>query len=89
MPTKNEPVPTGSPRPLAQLRITNNGTGYTTAPTVEISGGGGYGATAVATVSGGAVVSLTLTNNGSNYVQPPKVTLGGPGTGAAAVAVLS
>ncbi len=46
---------------VSSLTLTAAGTGYTTAPTVTISGGNGSGATAIATVDAGAVTGLTLT----------------------------
>jgi hypothetical protein len=66
--------------------VTAGGSGYTTPPTVTItsSDGRGSGATAAATVVGGAVTAVTITCPGAGYVQPPLVSFGGPGTGAAA-----
>lgn len=70
--------------------ITAAGSGYTSAPTVSFSGGGGTGAAATATVSGGAVVALTYTNFGSGYTSAPSISFsGGGGSGAAASAFLS
>jgi alpha-tubulin suppressor-like RCC1 family protein len=57
------------------------GTGYTSVPTVTITGGGGSGATAVASVSSGVVSLVTLTSSGSGYTTPPTVTFSG-GAGA-------
>jgi len=77
------------------------GSGYLTPPTVTITGGGGTGATAVATISAttnpttgvvtaGAVVRITLTNAGTNYTSAPTITItGGSGTGATATAELA
>jgi autotransporter-associated beta strand protein len=65
--------------------ITNGGTNYSTAPTVAITGGGGTGATATATVSGGAVTAITVTAAGSGFTSEPTIAFtGGGGTGAAA-----
>lgn len=65
--------------------ISNGGTGYTTAPTVAITGGGGTGATAIATITAGVVTGLFITNTGSGYTTTPAVGFsGGGGTGAAA-----
>lgn len=72
------------------LSLTNQGTGYTSAPTVTISGGSGSGAAANATVSGGVVTSINLINTGSGYrsSNPPTVTIsGGGGSSASAVVV--
>jgi len=57
---------------------------------VILSGGGGTGATATATVSGGPLTALTVTNGGSGYSVAPAVVLsGGGGTGATATATIS
>ena len=63
------------------------GSGYTSAPTVTISGGGGSGAAVTANVVGGAVTTYTITNAGSGYTSNPTVTVsGGGGSGAVAYA---
>lgn len=59
----------------ATFVVTNGGTGYTTAPTVRLSGGGGTGATATAAVASGIVTSLTRTAAGSGYLSPPIVII--------------
>ncbi len=70
------------------INVTAPGTRYTSAPAVAITSGGGSGATATATVSGGVVTGITVTNPGSGYNATPTVTLtGGGGTGATAAAV--
>lgn len=75
------------PEGVTTIAVTAGGTGYTTAPTVTISGGGGSGATATATVSGGGVVTgVTVTDGGYGYTTAPTVAFSGPGTGAAATA---
>ncbi len=52
------------------INILSGGSGYTSPPTIAISGGGGTGAAAAATVSGGAISSLKLTATGSGYSYP-------------------
>lgn len=71
--------------------VTNPGTGYTTSPTVAITGGGGTGATAVAVINGtGNVIDLVITNAGTGYTSVPTIGFtGGGGSNAAATAVLS
>lgn len=70
--------------------ITAYGSGYVTAPTISFTGGGGSGATAVASVSGGLLVAITVTVAGSGYTSAPTVVItGGSGTGAAATAHLA
>lgn len=82
-------APTINDSPVLSVAVTNGGSGYTTAPTVSFTGGGGTGATATAAISGGKVVSVTVTNGGTDYATAPTVTFtGGGGTGAAATATL-
>ncbi len=64
---------------VASVTVTSGGAGYTSEPTVAFSGGGGTGATASATVTGGAVTAITVTNPGSGYTSDPTVTLTGGG----------
>ena len=59
----------------ATFVVTAGGTGYTAAPTVLLSGGGGTGATATATVASGAVTAITRTAAGSGYTSAPVVIL--------------
>ena len=57
---------------------------------VSITGGGGSGAAAVATVgTGGIVTGISITNPGSGYTAAPSVGISGSGSGATAVAVFS
>jgi hypothetical protein len=64
------------------------GSGYTSAPTVSFSGGGGTGAAATAYISGGVVQAFRITDPGIGYTSAPTVTLtGGGGTGASATSV--
>ena len=63
--------------------IITGGSGYTSAPIVEISGGGGSGATARAIVTDGVVSGIEITNPGTGYTTSPTFALfGGGGTGA-------
>ena len=48
-------------------------------PMVTISGGGGSGAAAIATVSSGLITDLQLTAGGSGYATTPTVTISSPG----------
>jgi hypothetical protein len=73
---------------IGSINVSAGGTGYTSAPTVALTGGGGTGATATAVVDGGAVIGVTITNPGTGYTSTPTVTFtGGAGSGAAATAV--
>lgn len=74
------------------VQVITGGSGYTSAPNVEITGGGGSGATATATISG-AVHSIQVTNNGgSGYTSEPDVIISAPpggGVPAAATATIA
>lgn len=76
--------------PLSDLNLTRGGSGYTSIPTVTISGGGGSGATGNATLGAAAVASFIVDNGGNSYTSAPTVTLsGGGGSGATATAALA
>ncbi len=75
---------------VKSIVVNNQGTGYNTAPTVSITGGGGTGATAIATISLGKVTNIIITNRGIGYTTAPTISItGGGGTGATATATLS
>ncbi|MGC3969180.1 MAG: autotransporter-associated beta strand repeat-containing protein [Pirellulales bacterium] len=82
-------APTGNG--IYGLMINTAGSGYIGAPLVEITGGGGTGATAYAVVdldpnspTFGQVTDIVLTNPGVGYTSTPTITLlGGGGSGAA------
>lgn len=74
---------------IARIEITNGGSGYTSAPTVSFSGGGGTGAAGTAVISGGVVTGVTITNAGSGYASRPTIAFaGGGGSNAAGEVVL-
>ena len=67
---------------LTSVLVTNLGSGYTSAPSCTLSGGGGSGATCSA-IRTGVVSSVKLINGGSGYTAAPTCTLtGGGGKGA-------
>lgn len=79
---------------VASITVTNEGSGYTSVPTVTIgtpTAGYGTTASAIATVgAGNKVTAITVTNAGSGYLVAPSVTItGGGGSNAAATAVIS
>ncbi|MDM4507471.1 right-handed parallel beta-helix repeat-containing protein [Klebsiella oxytoca] len=75
---------------LQSIAVTAGGSGYTSAPTVEIAGGGGTGALATATVSGGSVTKISVLYKGFGYNSAPTVTIsGGGGSGATATGTVS
>jgi hypothetical protein len=71
------------------VSISAYGTGYTSAPAVGFSGGGGAGAHGVATISVG-VTGVTGLVSGAGYTSPPSISFtgGGGGSGATAVATI-
>ncbi|NCX97537.1 MAG: hypothetical protein EBX35_02870, partial [Planctomycetia bacterium] len=89
-------APTGNG--ITSIALGTAGSGYIAPPVVTISGGGGTGATAVATVDTtvgsptyGQLTGFTLTNRGTGYTSAPTITLsGGGGTaGSAGAATLA
>lgn len=76
---------------LSGITVTNGGSGYsaTNLPVITITGGGGSGATARATVSGGKITAITITDRGAFYTSSPTVTITGSGTGAIATAAIT
>ena len=72
---------------ISSINITNRGSGYLTAPTVDITGNG-TGATATATISVGKIIGYNITNPGSGYgTGNVAVTItGGNGSGASLIA---
>jgi MFS family permease len=65
------------------LELKDGGSGYTAAPTIEISGGEGRGAAAKAEVKDGKVTKVEVTDPGRGYKSVPSVSLvGGGGAGA-------
>jgi hypothetical protein len=88
-PSGNYGVLSTAPQTLSVAWVTNLGSGYTSAPSCTLSGGGGSGATCSAIMTG-VVSSLALTNGGSGYTTNPTCSLtGGGGTGASCEASTS
>ena len=75
---------------VRNVSVGTGGTGYTSAPTVSFSGGGGSGATAISTIdSNGAVNGVAVTAGGTGYTSAPTVSVsGGGGNGAEAVSTI-
>ena len=67
---------------IYNMKITNGGSGYTSAPTVTIAGDGASAA-ATATVAGGAITGITMTNVGTGYHHATVTITGGGGTNGA------
>ena len=68
---------------IASINLIAAGSGYTTAPTITFTGGGGTGAAATAVITGGAVTSVMMTSGGTGYTGEPAVTFSGGGTALA------
>jgi hypothetical protein len=72
---------------IASINVANGGTGYTTAPTVTITGGVGSTSQPTATAALSYYVgSITVTNPGSGYTVAPIVHFSGGGSGSGATA---
>jgi hypothetical protein len=72
---------------VREVNIINAGSGYTSAPTITFSGGGGSGAVATAKMSSGSVLYCTVSNKGDNYTSDPTVTFGTAWSALSAVLV--
>ena len=72
---------------ISSIQITNPGTGYTTTPTVTITGDG-TNATAEAVIVNGRIQSINITNRGVDYTRATVSITGGNGYGAEALAVI-
>jgi len=62
---------------IASVTVTSGGTGYSSAPTVSFTGGGGTGGAGTTVLSGGAVQSVTITEAGFGYTSNPTVVFNG------------
>lgn len=60
---------------LTSIKVTDPGAGYTTAPAVIITGGGGTGAIAVAIVKNNRLQDIIVKEPGSGYSSKPSVIL--------------
>ena len=67
---------------IDSITVDSGGSGYTTAPTVVISGDGDGLATGTASISGGAVSSVTINTSGSGFSFAFVSFTGGGGSGA-------
>jgi hypothetical protein len=75
-------------REVDGVQLLTAGSGYTAAPSVTVSGGGGTGAVITTSLSPQAISTITVVNGGYGYTELPTVEIaGGGGSGAEAVAV--
>jgi hypothetical protein len=71
---------------VTSISITNGGSGYKSAPTVNFYGGGavvngGSKAIATATLTNGVVTGITINNGGSGYTTAPTIAISGGNKG--------
>lgn len=71
-------------RYVSSITIDNAGSGYTDIPTITITGGGGTGAAASATIFNGQIQAVTVTSIGRDYTTAPTVTFSSPASGTTA-----
>ena len=87
--TPPQATPTNNPETIASVVLTNLGAGYTSAPQVTLTGGGGTFTSATATInSNGQVTGVTI-NGATNYTSLPTVTINPPSLTATASATIS
>lgn len=72
---------------ISEILVSNPGSGYTTAPTVTITGDGS-GAEAIAHVVNGKIQSIEITKRGFDYSRAIVSVSGGNGSGATATAII-
>ncbi len=60
---------------MDDIIVHSGGTGYFVPPKIEITGGGGSGATARAIISAGAIIDVVVENRGNGYITTPTVTV--------------
>ena len=72
---------------ISSVQVTNPGTGYTSTPTVTITGDG-IGATAEAVIVNGTIQSISVTNRGIDYTRAIATISGGFGFGAEASVII-
>ena len=72
---------------ITSIGVTDAGTGYTSAPTITITGDG-TGATAEAVIVNGRIQNINIVNRGTDYTRAVVTITGGDGYGARAVAVV-
>ena len=63
---------------ITSTTLTDAGSGFTSAPAVTVSGGGGVNAAVTAAIDSGtgSITSLTITDGGYNYTSTPTITIG-------------
>ena len=78
---------------VLNIEVSDPGQGYVTAPVITVTGGGGSGATAKASVGrNGTITSIEVINSGTGYLSAPDIRIDGTvsdgGKEASAVAII-
>ena len=71
------------PTSVHRIEMISGGSGYTSQPNINISGGGGSNATAIAYIEHGSVSHIDIINPGSGFTEVPSVSISGNATARA------
>jgi hypothetical protein len=81
-PKEVAPFQPAVPAQVTGVTVTTPGAGYTTAPAVTASGGGGTGLTMTSSLGpGGSVASISITSPGTGYTSAPTIAIAAPPAG--------
>jgi len=68
-------VAAGETCPVNGFIVNDPGAGYSAAPNITLTGGGGTGATATAVIGNGSIIEVAVVNPGSGYTAAPNVVI--------------
>ena len=60
---------------VSAFTVTCRGAGYLVAPAITLTGGGGSGAAAEATIDNGSITTISITTGGTGYTSAPAATI--------------
>ena len=60
---------------VSAFTVTCKGAGYLVAPAITLTGGGGSGAAAEATIDNGSITTISITTGGTGYTSAPAITI--------------
>lgn len=60
---------------VSAFTVTCKGAGYLMAPAITLTGGGGSGAAAEATIDNGSITTISITTGGTGYTSAPAITI--------------
>ena len=63
---------------VSSFTVTCKGAGYLVAPAITLTGGGGSGAAAEATIVNGSITTISITTGGTGYTSAPAVSIDVP-----------